>query len=75
MKSHLERSALGATLPNLNATIVKTSPAPRASDRAQAEFAEALRAVDESLNAVRRAATKDDELFASLEARAFRGEL
>ncbi|MBF4763370.1 restriction endonuclease subunit S [Nocardioides islandensis] len=75
MKSHLERSALGATLPNLNATIVKTSPAPRASDRAQAEFAEALGAVDESLNAVRRAATKDDELFASLEARAFRGEL
>jgi type I restriction enzyme S subunit len=75
MKAHLERNSLGATLPNLNATIVKASPAPRAPDQAQAEFANVLRAVDESLDAARRAANNDDELFASLESRAFRGEL
>lgn len=75
MKAHLERSSLGATLPNLNATIVKTSPVPRAPDQAQAAFAEALRAVDESRSGARRAAARDDELFASLQSRAFRGEL
>ncbi|MBS4754714.1 restriction endonuclease subunit S [Nocardioides sp. zg-ZUI104] len=75
MKAHLERSSLGATLPNLNATIVRTSPAPRAPDQAQAQFAEALRAVDGSRSATRRAAIKNDELFASLQSRAFRGEL
>lgn len=75
MKAHLERSSRGATLPNLNATIVKTSPAPRAPDQAQAQFAEALQAVDGSRNAALRAAIDNDELFASLESRAFRGEL
>lgn len=75
MKAHLERSSLGATLPNLNATIVKRSPAPKAPNFVQANFAERLRAVEESLITAHRATRSDDELFASIQSRAFRGEL
>ncbi|UMG91506.1 restriction endonuclease subunit S [Nocardioides sp. TF02-7] len=74
MKAHLERSSLGATLPNLNATIVKRSPAPKAPSFVQAKFAERLRAVEESLITAHRATRSDDELFASIQSRAFRGE-
>lgn len=75
MKAHLERNSLGATLPNLNATIVKRSPAPKARDFVQAKFAERLRAVQENLITAHRATRSDDELFASIQSRAFRGEL
>lgn len=75
MKGHLERSSLGATLPNLNATIVKASPAPQAPPDAQAEFAERLAAAEATVGSARRAANVDDHLFVSLQSRAFRGEL
>ena len=75
MKGHLERSSLGATLPNLNATIVKASPAPQAPADAQAEFAERLAAAEATVGSARRAANVDDHLFVSLQSRAFRGEL
>lgn len=75
MRDHLKRSSLGATLPNLNATIVKASPAPRAPADAQTVFAERLAATEATVETARRAAKRDDDLFASLQSRAFRGEL
>lgn len=75
MKSHLERSALGATLPNLNAGIVKAAPAPRVPVQVQATFAATVDKVAHAILDVRRASTADGQLFASLQARAFRGEL
>lgn len=75
MKNYLERSSLGATLQNLNATIVKASPAPRAPADAQASFAERLMAAEATVVPRCRAADMSDQLFASLQSRAFRGEL
>jgi type I restriction enzyme S subunit len=75
MKRHLERSALGATLPNLNAGIVKTAPAPQVPAQVQATFAEAVAKVAQAAADVRRASAAHGELFASLQSRAFRGEL
>lgn len=75
MRSHLERSSLGATLPNLNASIVKSSPAPNAPATVQAEFAQRLDSLGKVVASARAASAADDELFASLQSRAFRGEL
>jgi len=75
MREHLKRSSLGATLPNLNATIVKTSPAPKAPDRTQTEFAGRTQAVQQQIAVAIRTIDASDELFASLQSRAFRGEL
>lgn len=75
MKEHLDRRALGATLPNLNAAIVKGSPSPRAIGEAQAMFSAAIGRVDQARADATAACAADDELFASLQYRAFRGEL
>lgn len=75
MKAHLERSSLGATLPNLNAGIVKAAPAPRAADHAQAALADRLGAADRLLARVQQASAEDDSLFVSLQSCASRGEL
>lgn len=75
MKAHLERSSLGSTLPNLNSTIVKASPAPKVPDHKQTQFVSRVREVKRMHKVARQAATADDELFASLQSRAFRGEL
>jgi type I restriction enzyme, S subunit len=75
MKAHLERNSLGATLPNLNATIVKAAPAPRPLRHIQASFADKVAACTGLWNTTRRTLAADDVLFASLQCRAFRGEL
>lgn len=75
MKSYLERHALGATLPNLNAGIVKGSPAPKAASSKQRAFAAQVEHVDGQRAVVANALAADDELFKSLQFRAFRGEL
>ena len=75
MKEHLDRRALGATLPNLNAAIVKGSPSPRAIGEAQAMFSAAIGRVDQARADATAACAADDELFASLQYSAFRGEL
>jgi type I restriction enzyme S subunit len=75
MRAYLEQSSLGATLPNLNAGIVKAAPAPKAASHAQAAFADRLRARDHLLGHVQRATARDDALITSLQSRAFRGEL
>ena len=75
MKKHLERNSLGSTLPNLNTGIVKSSPAPAAGIERQREFAGCIAQVHVDRDAVVQAQTADNELFASLQSRAFRGEL
>lgn len=75
MKDHLERSALGSTLPNLNAGIVKASPAPRTPNRTQLKFVVRAERVNAQRAVVERALAADDELFASLQSRAFSGGL
>ena len=75
MKGHLERNALGATLPNLNAGIVKAAPAPKPPTEVQTTFAESLAAVERCMADLMRASSGDDKLLTSLQFRAFRGEL
>lgn len=75
MKSHLERNSLGATLPNLNASIVRSSPAPDAPARVQSEFAEGLDCLGKVVAITRAEAAAGERLFNSLQSRAFRGEL
>jgi type I restriction enzyme S subunit len=75
MKGHLVRSALGATLPNLNAGIVKAAPAPKPRAEVQATFAESLAKVERCVADLVRASSADAKLFTSLQSRAFRGEL
>lgn len=75
MKGHLERSSLGATLPNLNAGIVKSSPAPTATASLQEDFAARLASAERTVASTRQASAMDDHLFATLQSRAFRGEL
>lgn len=75
MKQHLERSSLGATLPNLNAAIVNSSPSPRAPAGTQSKFSAAASRIERAHADVAAACSADDELFASLQARAFDGRL
>ena len=75
MKRHLEREALGTTLPNLNATIVAAAPVPVVPMPVQARFVETLGRVGATKLENRLAAQAGDELFASLQSRAFKGEL
>lgn len=75
MKGHLERNSLGATLPNLNAEIVKSSPAPNPDQELQQAFDERVSAIARTRSATLAAALVDADLFATLQSRAFRGEL
>lgn len=75
MKRHLERESLGSTLPNLNAKIVSAAPVPAVDHREQARFAHARAALRSRTALSQQAARLEDELFASLQSRAFAGEL
>lgn len=75
MKEKLERKALGQTLPNLNSTIVEELVIPIPPIALQREFARCVDAV-EKMRAVHHASlAKLDTLFASLQYRAFQGDL
>ncbi|SNV67758.1 restriction modification system DNA specificity subunit [Mycolicibacter terrae] len=75
VKAMLKRVALGSTLPNLNATIVKSLPVSAPSLAEQRHFV----AISSRIAAVRgdqsSALYALDALFGSLQSRAFRGEL
>lgn len=75
VKAHFERASIGATLANLNSTIVSTTPVPTASISLQRALAERVAAFDVERARVERALAIDDELFASLQSRAFSGGL
>lgn len=74
-RSHLARQSKGAIMAGLNMGIIKSLPLPDISMPRQIEFVRTLHAVDEARTQVERQLAADDELFASLQARAFRGEL
>jgi type I restriction enzyme, S subunit len=75
VKKNFERLSLGQTLPNLNSRIVEQFTIPLPPIQLQREFACRVEAV-EKLKATQRASlAKLDALFASLQHRAFRGEL
>ena len=60
---------------NINATEMKNINVPSPSDTALREFARRVEAITAARAKVERALALDDELFASLQSRAFRGEL
>ncbi len=71
----LERSAKGAIMSGLNMGIIKSLPIPLVPIELQHEFGRVLGVVEEQ-KAVQRAHLSElDTLFASLQSRAFRGEL
>lgn len=75
MKAYLQSSALGVTLANLNASIVKSAPAPRVDPGEQARYDAAVTAVQTLMTTAQLATAAADELFASLQSRAFVGGL
>ncbi|PWG58931.1 restriction endonuclease subunit S [Bifidobacterium catulorum] len=72
---HLLRSVKGSIMDGLNMGIIKKMPVILPPLALQREFAERVAAIEASRRKVERALALDDELFASLQSRAFRGEL
>lgn len=75
LKARLERLSLGQTLPNLNSQIVEGLQVPLPPATVQHEFAARVKAARRLSNAQKEAAGELNLLFASLQHRAFRGEL
>ena len=75
LKARLERMSLGQTLPNLNSRIVEGLEVPLPPLTLQLEFATRVEGARRLVNAQRQAANQLSSLFASLQQRAFRGEL
>lgn len=75
MRSHLERSSLGATLPNLNASIVNNAPVPDLDEHLAIRFSDTAHSMKAIREKVDSCSAAGEELFASLQSRAFKGEL
>lgn len=75
VKRALERKSLGITMPNLNSAMVETLEVPVPPVDLQRRFADRVAEVEEERRRLERSADRLDELFASLQHRAFRGEL
>ena len=75
LKARLERLSLGQTLPNLNSQIVEGLEVPLPPLTVQLEFAARVEGARRFVNAQRKASSQLSSLFASLQQRAFRGEL
>lgn len=73
--AHLRRQTKGSIMDGLNMGIIKAMPIPVPPLADQQQFALRAEHVGASRGAMARAASSDDELFASLQSRAFRGEL
>lgn len=74
-RAHLLRQTKGSIMDGLNMGIIKAMPVPTPSLARQRAFATHVRQIAAAINAVKRARDSDDELFASVQSRAFRGEL
>lgn len=74
-RRYLMRETKGAIMAGLNMGIIKRMPLPLPSLAAQQEFAAKVEAIHAERARVARALEADDELFAALQHRAFRGEL
>ena len=75
MEAALLSRRSGGAQPNLSQGLIRALEIPVPDLDLQRKFAELLKSVDRQRAAVLRALTTDDELFASLQHRAFRGEL
>lgn len=75
MKKRLESFSLGATLPNLNRTIIEELVVPLPALSVQERFADHLTTVKALKGYYLASREQIDVLFASLQNRAFRGEL
>ncbi|MGL5853204.1 MAG: restriction endonuclease subunit S [Phycicoccus sp.] len=73
--AHLRRQTKGSIMDGLNMGIIKSMPIPVPPLSAQQDFADQVEQVSTGRGIMTRAAPADDELFASLQSRAFRGEL
>ena len=74
-RRYLERSAKGAIMSGLNMRIIKALPIPAAPLDHQHHFAAIVQSVEQQKARQRAHLTELDTLFASLQSRAFRGEL
>ena len=74
-RRYLARKAKGAIMAGLNMGIIRDMPIPRAPIDLQEEFAEIVNAVGSLKRVQRQAETEVKALLASLQHRAFRGEL
>jgi type I restriction enzyme S subunit len=71
----LEQAALGQTVPNLNQSIIERIVIPTPPHDRQVRFERAAVECEELENTYRRSLAELDALFASLQHRAFRGEI
>lgn len=74
-RAHLRRQTKGSIMDGLNMGIIKAMPIPVPPLPLQQEFAERARQVAKWRESVLRAGAAENELFVSLQSRAFRGEL
>ncbi|AAM05801.1 TPA: restriction endonuclease subunit S [Methanosarcina acetivorans] len=75
MRKHLEGFSLGATLPNLNRGIVGELAISLPPIELQKEFSHHIESIEKLKTTYKSSLTEIDELFLSLQYRAFRGEL
>jgi type I restriction enzyme, S subunit len=74
-RDYLARQTKGSIMNGLNMGIIKSMPIPAPALSLQREFADRIQHVAERRATAESASRLDDELFASLQSRAFRGEL
>lgn len=74
-RAHLRRQTKGSIMAGLNMGIIKSMPVAVPSLRVQREFSTRVMQLKRQRATVERALEAEDELFASLQSRAFRGEL
>jgi type I restriction enzyme S subunit len=75
MKAHLERLASGVTMANLNRTKIESLVVPVPPLHVQRRFAAIVESVGQQQTRLQAHLTELDTLFASLQSRAFQGEL
>lgn len=73
--AHLRRQTKGSIMDGLNMGIIKSMPVPVPPLEEQQRFANQAKQVSTRRVTINRAISTDDNLFASLQSRAFRGEL
>jgi type I restriction enzyme S subunit len=74
-RAHLRHQTKGSIMDGLNMGIIKAMPIPVPPISRQREFAERARKLIGVRDTMTRAAAVDDSLFASVQSRAFRGDL
>lgn len=74
-KTYLEHQSQGVTMPNLNKSIVGQIPIPLPSLLVQKKFIQQLEAVNQLKATHQESLSRLEDLFVSLQNRAFRGEL